>query len=70
MCLAGVELVADGPCWWVRDRTGDGLPLAPDVEPWLALAASGGAPITLTAEWEDGRLVPLAAALAGVLVAL
>jgi hypothetical protein len=70
VCLRDVVLVEDGPRWWVRDRAGDGLPLAAGVEPWLALATSGGAPVTLTAEWEDGRLVPLAVAPAGELVAL
>jgi hypothetical protein len=70
VCLRDVTFVEDDHGWWVRDAAGDGLPLAPEAEPWLALATSGGEPVTLTAEWEDGRLVPLAVAPAGELVAL
>jgi hypothetical protein len=67
--LRDVALVdAEGggaPRWWLQDRAGDRLPLAPDPEPWLLLALSGGARVTVTAEWEGGLLHPMAVAKAG-----
>lgn len=46
------------------------LPLLPGTRPWLALAVSGGAPVTLFAEVEDGGARPLSVEVDGRLVAL
>ncbi|GGK84453.1 hypothetical protein GCM10012284_18330 [Mangrovihabitans endophyticus] len=57
--LAGAVPTADG---WLVDRHGDALPLAPGHrEPWWLLAAAGGAPVTVAAEWSPEGLAPLAA---------
>ncbi|BFU43585.1 SWIM zinc finger family protein [Krasilnikovia sp. MM14-A1004] len=51
---------------WVVDASGDALPLAPGYhEPWWLLAAAGGAPATLAAEWGPAGLRPLAAWVGG-----
>ncbi|GAB1693235.1 SWIM zinc finger family protein [Krasilnikovia sp. M28-CT-15] len=61
--LAGVTPARTG---WVVDRTGDALPLAPGHhEPWWLLAAAGGTPATLAAEWGPSGLRPLAAWVGG-----
>jgi hypothetical protein len=64
-CLGGVVLVEDSGRWWLRDEAGDRLPLASGVEPWAALALSGGRPMTVFAEWDAGSLHPAAVAPAG-----
>ena len=57
--LAGVVPTADG---WLIDAAGDALPLAGAFrEPWWLLAAAGGAPATVAAEWSPSGLRPLAA---------
>ncbi|RZU49155.1 SWIM zinc finger protein [Krasilnikovia cinnamomea] len=61
--LAGVTPTGTG---WVVDTTGEALPLAPGHhEPWWLLAAAGGAPATLAAEWSPAGLRPLAAWVGG-----
>ncbi|HEV8173921.1 MAG TPA: SWIM zinc finger family protein, partial [Actinoplanes sp.] len=57
--LAGVVPSEDG---WLIDPAGEALPLAPGHrEPWWLLAAAGGAPATVAAEWSPSGLRPLAA---------
>jgi hypothetical protein len=57
--LAGVTPTEDG---WLADATGAALPLAPGhSEPWWLLAAAGGEPATVAAEWSPAGLRPLAA---------
>jgi hypothetical protein len=63
--LAGVVLVEDGGRWWLVDAAGDRLPLGAGVEPWAALALSGGHPMAVFAEWDAGALHPAAVAPAG-----
>ncbi|MFC8190673.1 SWIM zinc finger family protein [Cellulomonas sp. NPDC057328] len=46
----------------VVDPAGHALPVLPDVDPWGLLARSGGAPLDLFGELEDGALRVLAAA--------
>jgi len=59
MLLADVVPSADG---FVTDAAGEALPLAPGHrEPWWLLAAAGGLPATLAAEWSPSGLRPLAA---------
>ncbi|PRY23468.1 SWIM zinc finger family protein [Pseudosporangium ferrugineum] len=59
MLLAGVVPSADGH---LTDTAGDSLSLAPGHrEPWWLLAAAGGAPATVAAEWTPAGLRPLAA---------
>jgi hypothetical protein len=57
--LAGV---VPGPEGWLIDASGEALPLAPGHrEPWWLLAAAGGAPATVAAEWSPSGVRPLAA---------
>jgi Family of unknown function (DUF5691)/SWIM zinc finger len=57
--LAGVVPSSDG---WLVDGSGAALPLAPGHRaPWWLLAAAGGAPATVAAEWSPSGLRPLAA---------
>jgi len=59
MLLAGVTPSADGH---LTDSAGESLPLAAGHrEPWWLLAAAGGAPATVAAEWTPSGLRPLAA---------
>jgi hypothetical protein len=51
----------------IDDRS---LPLLPGTEPWLALAVSGGAPITVFAEVEERGARPLSVEVDRRLVAL
>jgi hypothetical protein len=51
--------------WWLQDGAGARLPVHPATEPWLLLALTGGRPATVTAEWEDGTVRPLAVAVGG-----
>ncbi|MBL7254324.1 SWIM zinc finger family protein [Paractinoplanes lichenicola] len=65
--LAGV--VPSGDAWLV-DESGAALPLAPGHrEPWWLLAAAGGRPATVAAEWSPTGLRPLAAWVEGEFVA-
>ncbi len=52
------------------DQADRSLPLLPGTEPWLALAVSGGAPLTVFAEVEERGARPLAVEVEGQLVAL
>jgi hypothetical protein len=52
------------------DRDGRSLPLLPGTRPWLALAVSGGAPVTVFAEVEERGARPLSVEVDGQLVAL
>ena len=45
--------------WHIRDRDGQGLPLARG-EHWQMLALSGGKPIDFAGEWDGEELTPLA----------
>jgi hypothetical protein len=57
--LEDVRPTDDG---WLVDTTGASLPLAPGHrEPWWLLAAAGGRPATVAAEWSPSGLRPLAA---------
>ena len=57
--LADVRPSEDG---WLIDASGSALPLAPGHrEPWWLLAAAGGQPATVAAEWSPSGLRPLAA---------
>jgi len=63
MLLAGVSPVVDGAGrWHLRDGAGDALPLDGAAEtPWRLIAATGGAPATIAAEWTLAGLRPLTA---------
>jgi hypothetical protein len=57
--LAGVRPGGGG---WLTDAAGESLPLASGHrEPWWLLAAAGGLPAVVAAEWSPGGLRPLAA---------
>jgi hypothetical protein len=61
--LADVRPSDDG---WLVDASGSALPLAPGHrEPWWLLAAAGGQPATVAAEWSPSGLRPLAAWVGG-----
>jgi Family of unknown function (DUF5691)/SWIM zinc finger len=65
--LADVAPTADG---WLTGTAREALPLAAGHrEPWWLLAAAGGAPATVAAEWSAGGLRPLAAWTGGRYVA-
>ena len=61
--LEDVVLVDDRHGWWLQDAAGDRLAVSRRTEPWPLLALSGGAPATVTAEWEDGTVHPMAVGL-------
>ncbi|MFI1994341.1 DUF5691 domain-containing protein [Actinoplanes sp. NPDC020271] len=66
MLLADVMPTADG---FLVDPAGDALPLAAGHrEPWWLLAAAGGRPAAVAAEWSPGGLRPLAAWVEGEFV--
>ncbi|BCY13898.1 SWIM zinc finger family protein [Actinoplanes sp. L3-i22] len=66
MLLGGVTPTADG---FLVDSAGDALPLAAGFrEPWWLLAAAGGRPAAVAAEWSPGGLRPLAAWVTGEFV--
>ncbi|HKE99378.1 MAG TPA: SWIM zinc finger family protein [Actinomycetes bacterium] len=58
--LAAVTPCRRGGAWLVRDAGGALLPLR-DAAGWRLAALSGGWPIGVFGEWEDGRLRPLSA---------
>nr|WP_221377766.1 SWIM zinc finger family protein [Actinoplanes polyasparticus] len=65
--LTGVVPSDDG---WLVDQSGAALPLASGHrEPWWLLAAAGGRPATVAAEWSPIGLRPLAAWVEGAFVA-
>ena len=68
--LAGVVAVEDTPVrWHLLDRDGDALPLDPAIEPpWWLVAAAGGRPATVAAEWTPAGLRPFTAWCDGRLV--
>jgi hypothetical protein len=57
----------DGDRWLLRDADGAALPLAraADEAAWMLLAACGGRPVEVAAEWDGTSLVPLAAVAEG-----
>jgi hypothetical protein len=66
MLLDDVRPTDDG---WLVDAAGEGLPLAPGHrEPWWLLAAAGGRPATVAAEWSPSGLRPLSAWVDGAFV--
>jgi hypothetical protein len=70
VALADVVLVEEARTWCFEDASGDRLAMAPGVEPWMALALSGGAPMTVFGEWEGGVVHPAAVAPSGTPVPL
>jgi len=68
--LADVVLVEEARTWCFEDASGDRLAMAPGVEPWMALALSGGAPMTVFGEWEGGVVHPASVAPSGTPVPL
>jgi hypothetical protein len=67
LALRGVTPVRDGERWLLRDSAGATLPLwhGADDAAWVLLAASGGWPVEVAAEWDGVELVPLAAVVDG-----
>ena len=69
--LCDVVPVAGEAGWRVRDRTGAAVPLLVDEPAWWTLAAvSGGRPVGVAGEWQDGALRALSAWADGRLTAL
>ena len=75
--LADVMVAADGaPAgragrWYLLDGAGEALPIEPaGGPPWRLVAAAGGGPVTVAAEWAPGGLRPLTAWVYGRLVRL
>ncbi len=68
--LADVVAVEDTPVrWHVLDRDGEALPLDPAIgPPWWLVAAAGGRPATVAAEWTPAGLRPFTAWCDGRLV--
>ncbi|GAA4679044.1 SWIM zinc finger family protein [Nocardioides nanhaiensis] len=64
--LDGVRLAAER----LVDGAGRSVPLLPEARPWLALAVSGGAPVTVFAELEERGARLLSVEVEGQLVAL
>jgi SWIM zinc finger len=54
----------------LADRADRSMPLLPGTQPWLALAVSGGAPVTVFAEVEERGARPLSVEVDGKLVTL
>lgn len=63
VALRAVTPVRDGERWLLRDADGAGLPLSAgsDEAAWMLLAAGGGRPVQVAAEWDGTSLVPLGA---------
>lgn len=71
VALGSVVPVRDGGGRsWVVDAGEAALPLAEWADPWPLLAVSGGGPVDVFAEWDDGALAPVACAVDGELVSL
>jgi hypothetical protein len=64
--------VPDGGRWLLRDADGAALPLAPAAEDaaWMLLAAGGGRPVEVAAEWDGTALLPLGGVAEGRYVVL
>ena len=67
LSLRGVTPVREGARWLLRDSAGAALPLASaaDDAVWMLLAAGGGRPVEVAAEWDGVALVPLGAVVDG-----
>jgi hypothetical protein len=67
LALHGVTPVRDGDRWLLRDSAGAALPLArgADAAAWMLLAAGGGRPLQVAAEWDGAALLPLGAVAGG-----
>lgn len=67
LVLRDVTPVRDGGRWLLRDSAGDALPLArgADDAAWMLLAAGGGRPVQVAAEWDGVELAPLGAVVEG-----
>ncbi|HYR06871.1 MAG TPA: SWIM zinc finger family protein, partial [Longimicrobium sp.] len=65
--LRGVTPVRDGDRWLLRDSAGAALPLAraADDAAWVLLAAGGGRPVQVAAEWDGAALLPIGAVVDG-----
>jgi hypothetical protein len=63
LLLQDVVLARSGSDWCLADRSGDTLPLSPAFQSglslWRLLAASGGIPVCLMAEWDGHTALPL-----------
>ena len=71
MVLCDVVPVAGEAGWRVRDRTGAAVALRVDERAWWTLAAvSGGHPVGMAGEWQDGALRPLSVWAEGRLTSL
>jgi hypothetical protein len=72
MILADAVTVTDaGGRWHLRDAAGDALPVdRGGGPPWRLVAAAGGSPATVSAEWTTGGLRLLSAWLDGRLITL
>lgn len=62
IAVHGAVVVPDDRRWWLQDADGDRLPLAPAADRLLMLALSGGHPVTVVGEWEEGVVFPMAVA--------
>ena len=67
LCLANVRIVDRGGTWLV-DEADDALEVHGDADRWELLARTGGHPVDIFAELEDGALRPLTLAVDGELV--
>lgn len=56
--LSQVTLARSQERWFLRDTTGESLPLI-DFDAWKLLALSGGHPFDLAGEWDGNKLRPL-----------
>jgi hypothetical protein len=67
LALRGVTPVRHGDRWVLRDSAGATLPLAAaaDDAAWILLAAGGGRPVQVAAEWDGVALLPLGAVVDG-----
>jgi hypothetical protein len=69
--LGAVTVAEAGGRWYLRDGTGEALPIEPGGgPPWRLVAAAGGGPVTVAAEWAPAGLRPLTAWVDGRLVRL
>jgi hypothetical protein len=69
--LADVTVAGQDGRWYLRDGAGAALPIEPaGGSPWRLVAAAGGGPVTVAAEWAPGGLRPLTAWVDGRLVRL
>jgi hypothetical protein len=64
LLLADVTVGRDGDAWWLRDPSGDGLPLVGFPDALLALVGSD--PFTVCVEWDGATATPITAWVDGV----